>query len=60
MENYKGSFIYTKYEKKNPDGMKWKAFSGNEQSYSDTEEDAILKLKEKLDIMDNIKNNPML
>lgn len=55
MVEYKGNFIYTKYDKKAPSAMAWKAFSGNEQSYSDTEESAITALKDKLDIIENFR-----
>ena len=52
---YKDNFIYTKYDKKAPEAMAWKAYTGNEQSYSDTEETAIQALKDKLDIIENFK-----
>lgn len=53
---YKDNFIYTKYDKKSPSAMAWKAFTGNDQSYSDTEESAIQALKDKLDIIENFKH----
>lgn len=55
MEIYKNNFIYTKYDKKAPAAMAWKAYTGNEQSYSDTEESAIRALKDKLDCIENFR-----
>ena len=56
---YKNNFIYTKYDKKAPPAMSWKAYCGYEQSYSDSEESAIQALKDKLDGIERMKENPM-
>lgn len=53
---YKNNFIYTKYDKKAPAAMAWKAFCGSEQSYSDSEDDAIRALKDKLDCIENFRH----
>ena len=53
-QNIKG-ILFTQNDKKAPSAMAWIAFSGNEQSYSDTEESAIQALKDKLDIIKNFR-----
>ena len=53
MIEYRGSFIYTEYNNRRPNNQSWRAYCGNESSYSDDEDWAIMNLKNKLDsIMD--------
>ena len=59
MIEYKGHLINTKYNKKEIPERCWKAFTDNEQSYSNSEEHAIEALKEKIDfgyaMMENLE-----
>lgn len=52
---YRGNFIYTEYNGKRPQKQCWKAYCGNESSYSDDEDWAIMSLKNKLDTILNFK-----